>query len=712
MSELFVELFSEDLPARMQGKAAQAFSRGVLKGLEEASLPVGDTEVHVTPRRIALCVRGLPSAQPDRKEEKRGPRVGAPEKALAGFLRSAGLTIEQCEKRETPKGEFYYAVIEHRGQPTVAVLPEIIAGSLLNLPWPKSMRWATTAMRYARPLHSIIALFAGEVLPGGIQLGHSLNDVPATYAPEQGSSDERSWLPYGRTTRGHRFLSPDAFEVQDFDTYGAELAKRHVMLDASERRQRILDQAQECAAQEGLKLLDDPALLDEVTGLVEWPLVFMGAIDDAFMSVPQEVLTNSMRAHQKYFSLLKGDALAARFLVVSNMVASDGGVEIVKGNERVLKARLSDAKFFWDQDRQQTLASRVPALKDIVFQAQLGTVAEKVTRLEQLAGFLAPQITGCDAAEAQRAAHLCKADLTTAMVYELPELQGLMGHYYCQHDGEPAAVGQAVEEHYSPLGPGDTCPSAPASIAVALVDKIDSLVGFFAIDEKPTGSKDPYALRRSALGVIRLIVENQLRLPLRQVFAAAHEAYGERAVGRPAEQVFAELLEFFADRLKVHLKEQGVRHDLVTAVFALGDEDDLVRLLSRVSALAEFVGSEDGSNLLVAYRRASNIVRIEEKKDSCQYTGPAQAERLAEEPEQQLFAQLATVQDSCQQHLSAEQYQQAMATLAQLRAPVDRFFDDVTVNADDADLRVNRLHLLAQIRGTLEQVADFSRIEG
>jgi glycyl-tRNA synthetase beta chain len=484
------------------------------------------------------------------------------------------------------------------------------------------------------------------------------------------------------------------------------------MLNAAERRQVIADQAAALAKGAGLTVKDDAGLLDEVTGLVEWPQVLMGRIDASFMDLPGVVLSTSMRSHQKYFSTQKPDgSLADRFLVVANMEAPAGSARaqtIVAGNERVLRARLADARFFWDQDRQRPLSSRVPALKQIVFHAELGTVADKVSRLESLAAEISKHVPGADRDEVRSAARLAKADLTTGMVGEFPELQGVMGRYYALNDGETPAVADAIAQHYQPLGPNDNCPSAPVSVCVALADKIDTLVGFWIIGEKPTGSKDPYALRRAALGVIRLVVENRLRLPLAEAFAAAQAEYA----GLSAAPVGDDLLDFFGERLKVVLRDQGVRHDLITAVMARGGEDDLVRLLARVEALGAFLASDDGANLLTAYRRAANIVRIEEKKDKQAYQGAVQADSLRQAEEKTLFSHLADASKGAQIALRSEDFTAAMAAMARLRQPVDAFFDEVTVNAEDKALRENRLQLLSAIGATLAEVADFSKIEG
>ncbi len=692
MAELLLELFSEEIPARMQARASDELKRLVTEKLKEAGLAFTRAGAFATPRRLALVVDGLPESQPDLREERRGPRVGAPDQAIQGFLRGSGLaSLESCEQRDTGKGVFWFAVVEKKGGRTAEMLPRLIVEAINTLPWPKSMRVADQVFRWVRPLHGIVATFEGERLDGAVDLGAGQH------------------LHFGSETRGHRFLAPRKFTVAGFGDYKVKLRESKVILDPAERRASIAAQAEKLAATEALTVKADDGLLDEVTGLVEWPVALMGRIDDAFMDVPPEVLTTSMRTHQKYFSLLKADgSLAPRFLVVANTEAKDGGKTIVAGNERVLRARLSDAKFFWDQDRKVKLEARVPALKEIVFHARLGTVADKIARVQALAAELAPMIPGADIDQVRSAALLAKADLTSGMVGEFPELQGVMGRYYALHEGENPDVADAIAEHYAPLGPNDRCPSAPVSVAVALADKIDTLVGFFAIDEKPTGSKDPFALRRAALGVIRLILENRLRLPLTSVFKHAGGLYDGIAGGLKPQN----LLDFFADRLKVALREKGVRHDLISAVFALGGEDDLVRLLARVEALKLFLDSDDGANLLTAYKRASNIVRIEEKKDGKAYDEAAHTALLSAGEEKALHEALTVATRESAAALAAEDFAGAMAALARLRRPVDDFFDKVTVNCDDAALRVNRLRLLSQIRTTLHGVADFSEIEG
>ncbi len=694
MPDLLLELLSEEIPARMQKRAADDLKRLVTDALKAASLSFDGAEAHSTPRRLVLSVTGLPVKQLDLREERRGPRVDAPEKAIAGFLGSAGLTsVDECETRESDKGTFLFIVTEKKGEATTSVLPGLIAEAINALGWAKSMRWASNGFRWVRPLHSVLAVFDGKPLDGQLDL--------------QGAT-----LPFTDESRGHRFMAPDLFPVAGFAEYKTKLAAAKVVLDRQERRDGIERDLAALAKSEGLTVRDDPGLLDEVAGLVEWPIVLAGDIDQLFMDLPAEVLTSSMRAHQKYFSLLSTDgALAPRFGVVANMETADGGAQIVAGNERVLRARLADAKFFWDQDRRHSLSSRAPALKDIVFHAKLGTLDEKVDRVQALAADLADWVSGADKDRVRSAARLCKADLVTGMVGEFPDLQGIMGRYYARHDGEHDDVADAIAEHYAPQGPGDRCPTAPVSVALALADKIDTLVSFWLIDEKPTGSRDPFALRRAALGVIRLLVENDIRLPLRQVFETARDNAGS-VRSEAGDDVLADLLDFFADRLKVHLREQGVRHDLITAVFALGGEDDLVRLLTRVEALAGFLGTEDGSNLLVAYKRAANIVRIEEKKDKESYNGGANPKAFTQDEEEILYRALEKASASATAALQAENFTGAMAAMSDLRAPVDAFFDQVTVNSKDADVRANRLRILSEIGNTLHHVADFSKIEG
>ena len=685
MAELLLELFSEEIPARMQNKAAADLARLIGDGLKAAGLEFDKAAGYVTARRLTVVVEGLPAAQPDVSEERRGPRVGAPDKAVDGFLKSAKLRRDQLEERETDKGHFYYAVIETKGRNTADVLPDLLNTAISALHWPKPMKWGSHDARWVRPLHNILCLFDGTVLP---------------LVWEHFTANNQTF--------GHRFMAPDALDIKDFADYQIKLKSAFVVLDAAERRAIIERDATRLATEEGLALIDDPALVSEVAGLVEWPESLIGSIDAQFMDVPQEALISAMRSHQKYFSVQdETGKMAPRFIVVANLRAEDGGAQIVAGNERVLSARLADAKFFWDLDRKNTLESRVSQLENIIFHAKLGTVRQKISRVVELCAAIAPFVPNADPALCARAALLAKADLSTEMVGEFADLQGLMGRYYAEHDGEDAAVAKAIEEHYSPLGPKDDCPSDPTSVVVALADKIDTLVGFFAIDEKPTGSKDPYALRRAALGVIRLVIENNLRLPLLDIF---DQSSSLQDVSEDLDTLG--LLGFFADRLKVHLKEQNVRHDYITAVFALGGESDLVRLMAQVGALSTFLGSDDGANLLVAYRRAANILRIEEKKDGQSYNQDIDRTLLSEEAEIALAARLGDVTGLVSGSINHDEFEAAGIAAATLRKPVDDFFEKVTVNAEDPDIRANRLRLLSGIRNLLDKLADLSKIEG
>ncbi len=683
MAELLLEILSEEIPARMQARAAEDLKRLVCDGLKGAGIGFETARAFVTPRRLTLVVDGIPAVRDDVSEEKRGPRVGAPEQAVQGFLKGAGLTsLDQAEKRDTGKGEFWFAVITKKGGPTAEALPQVIDAALKALPWPKSMKWGSGTMQWVRPLQSIVALFDGKVLKGEVSPGGAMAPVV-----------------FGDRTRGHRFLSQGDFAVANFADYEAKLRAAHVILDPAERRQIILDGARKLCGEVQVSLRDDEGLLDEVTGLVEWPVPLLGTIDAQFMDVPPEVLIVSMKVHLRHFTTTKADGtLANRFVVVANNVARDGGRVIVEGNERVLRARLSDAKFFWDQDRKTTLESRLPSLKQIVFHAKLGTQAERVERIVALAGEIAKSVPGAEVAAVEQAARLCKADLVTGMVGEFPELQGVMGRYYALGEKLPASVADAIGDHYTPAGPNDRCPAAPVSIAVALADKLDALTSFWAIGEKPTGSRDPFALRRAALGVIRIVVENKLRLPLKPFLKAD------------------DLLAFFAERLKVQMREKGVRHDVVDAVVSLGGEDDLVRLLARVEALQAFLGTDAGRNLLTAYGRAANIVRAEEKKDkglAAKIAGAPDAALLEQAEEKTVASALDQVARAVKPALAAEDFAGAMAAFAGLRGPIDALFDKVTVNVTDRpEVRLNRLKLLNQIRATMDAVADFSKIEG
>ena len=683
MAELLLEVRSEEIPARMQTRAADDLKRLVADGLKAAGLAFTDARAFATPRRLALVVDGLPAARPDVSEERRGPRVGAPDNAIQGFLKGAGLSsLDQAEKRDTGKGEFWFAVLKKKGGPTADALPGVIDAALKALPWPKSMKWGSSTMQWVRPLQGIVALFDGKVLPGQIEPGGQM--APVTF---------------GDTTRGHRFLSKGEIKVTGFADYVAKLEAAHVVLDPAQRKKIILDGAHKLTGEVQVTLKSDEGLLEEVAGLVEWPVPMLGTIDAAFMDVPAEVLTVSMRVHLRHFVTTKPDgALANRFVVVANNVARDGGKTIVEGNERVLRARLADAKFFWDLDRKTRLEERLPALKGIVFHARLGTQAERVQRIAALATAVADFVPGADKAQVMMAAELCKADLVSGVVGEFPELQGIMGRYYALHEKLPAAVADAIGDHYAPAGPNDRCPSAPVSMSVALADKLDALTSFWSIGEKPTGSRDPYALRRAALGVIRIVVENKLRLPLAKFFKEA------------------DLLDFFAERLKVQMRDKGVRHDVIDAVLALGNEDDLVRLLARVEALQSFLGTDAGKNLLTGYGRAANIVRAEERKDktlAAKIAGAPDVALLELGEEKAVASALAEVERTVKPALQKEDFALAMQAFAGLRGPIDAFFDKVTVNVQDRpDLRLNRLKLLNQIRATMDAVADFSKIEG
>ncbi|HEX5079671.1 MAG TPA: glycine--tRNA ligase subunit beta [Geminicoccaceae bacterium] len=689
MAELLLELFSEEIPARMQDLARAELRELLLRCFNSQDLRFDEIEVFATPRRLTASVRGLPARQRGRSEPRYGPRKGAPEAAIQGFLRSLSDNAHSEPEWRTDRGaEKLYVEIQHPGQDTRDLLRKEIPALLARFPWPKSMRWGAFPVRWVRPLHDMVCLLDGEV-------------VPLTFGP----------VTAGDTTHGHRFLAPGPIVVRGFEDYREKLAAAYVELDAAVRERRIVAGADRLAQTAGLRVRQDPGLMGELVGLVEWPVPLLGRIEQAFMGLPQEVLVTSMRQHQKYLALEDGEGrLAARFVIVANLEAADPAA-IVAGNERVLRARLWDAKFFWDQDRKAPLASRVPALDGVVFHARLGSLGDKVRRLEALAPRLAESVPGAGAAEVRRAAVLCKADLVSEMVGEFPELQGIMGRYYARDAGESDSVAAAIAEHYAPQGPSDRCPTAPTSVVIALADKLDTLAGFFAIGEKPTGSKDPFALRRAALGVLRLILENRLRLPLRRAFEAALAGYAAKLQDLDREAVTADLLDFFADRLKVHLRSEGVRHDLISAVFAAGQDDDLIRLLAKVEALRDFLATDDGANLLTAHRRASNIVRIEEKRDGRAYAGDPDSARLQQGEEQTLYFRLAGIDDEIAGALAREAFTEAMAALATLRRPVDAFFDRVTVNADDPGQRENRLRLLARIRSALGTVADFSLIE-
>jgi glycyl-tRNA synthetase beta chain len=695
MPDLLLELFSEEIPARMQARAAEDLKAIVTGKLVDAGLVYEGARAFATPRRLALTIQGLPVRQPDLKEEKKGPRVGSPEKAIEGFLKSAGLaSIKDATIQKDPKkGDFYLALIERPGRPAIDVLAEMLPVVIRTFPWPKSMRWGEGRLTWVRPLHSIVATFGPET------------EEPAV-VPFQVEG-----IAAGRATRGHRFLAPDRIEVKRFDDYAEKLARAKVVLDPERRKAQILADAKNLAFAQGFELIEDPALLDEVAGLVEWPVVLMGGFDREFLSIPPEVIRTTIRVNQKCFVLRDPQTaqLVDQFILVANIEAPDGGKAIVAGNERVIRARLADAKFFYETDLKTRLEDRLAKFEHIVFHEKLGTQAARIARIERLAGDLAT-LLGADVAKVRRAAQLAKADLVTDVVGEFPELQGLMGRYYAEAQGEDEAVAHALEDHYKPKGPDDLVPADRVAVAVALADKLDTLVGFWAIDEKPTGSKDPYALRRAALGVIRILLDNAIRLPLFVAFDSAFPLLP--GTHRHGSRVSADLLAFFADRLKVQLREQGARHDLVDAVFALADQDDLVLIVRRVEALGQFLDSEDGKNLLAGSKRAANILRIEEKRDGATFDGAPDPGLYAQAEERALADAIEVAKTEASSAVAKEDFAAAMRAMARLRPHVDAFFDKVTVNTTEKAVRANRLRLLNQIRAATLAVADFSKIEG
>jgi glycyl-tRNA synthetase beta chain len=704
MPDLLLELFSEEIPARMQARAMEDLQKLVTGRLVDAGLTYEGAKGFVTPRRLALAVHGLPARQPDLREEKKGPRVGAPEKAIEGFVKSAGLkSIVEAKVQPDKKGDFYVALIERKGRPAAEVIAEIVPAVIRDFPWPKSMRWGAGELAWVRPLHSIVCTFG-----------------PETEEPEV-VRFAIDGIASGDTTYGHRVMAPAAIRVRRLEDYLSKLEKAKVAPDRERRKAAILADAKNLALAQGFELVEDEGLLEEVAGLAEWPVVLLSEFDAAYLELPPEVIRATIRANQKCFVLRNGKTgkLANKFILVADLEAKDGGTAIKAGNARVIRARLADAKFFYAQDRKKKLDERLPKLAEIVFHEKLGTQAERVERIAALAKELAP-IVKADPAKAERAARLAKADLVTEMVGEFPELQGLMGKYYTLAEGEDSDVARAIEEHYKPQGPGDRVPSNPVSIAVALADKIDTLVGFWAIDEKPTGSKDPYALRRAALAIVRLVLENKCSpFQLERIFAR----HGDRFPNHDSPVTAFSLIEFVGDRLKVQLREQGARYDLVDAVFHQGTQRekmmpgmenvrDLLLIVRRVEALGKFLDTDDGKNLLVGFRRAANILRDEEKKDKASYAGEPDAKLLTAPEEKALADAIGKVEAEVATALQKEDFAAAMGAIAKLRQPVDAFFDKVTVNTDDKSLRENRLKLLNRIRAATRSVADFSRIEG
>lgn len=693
MSDFLIELFSEEIPARMQQQALLDFKRLWEEHLKTHNVTFEKVETYINPRRLVAHIQGLPLLQESRVQDIKGPRVRSPQQAIEGFLKSVGLTLDQCVIQETDKGAFYFAQIKHEGQEVANLLVQLTNEIIRAFPWPKSMRWADYQFKWVRPLHRILAIFDGKPLLGSFDLGGGI-------------------LHFTSETLGHRFLAPGAFTVQSFEDYKMKLKQHFVILDQEERKAEIKNQLDLCAQEKKVILKDDPALLQEMTGACEWPQIFCGSIRQEFLDVPYEVLETAMRVHQKYFSFRTREGhFAPYFATVTNNIPKDHGQKIIQGNEQILKSRLFDAKFFWMLDREKTLLSRVSKLDSITFHAKLGSLKDKVERLKFLAKSIA-EMQQADHLKAERAALLCKTDLVTGMVGEFPELQGIMGRYYALHDGESLDVADAIAEHYAPIGPNDICPKEKLSICLALADKMDALVGFFANDLKPTGSKDPFALRRAALGIIRLILENKLRLSLTQLIDHSYEAYGEKVAHKDLRKLKTELMEFFVDRLKVFLREKGIRHDFIAAIFAQGPEDDLIRLCRRVDALSDFLKSPDGGQLLTAYRRAGNILRIEEKKESRIFKADIQVNLLKEEEEKSLFSMLNDVRTKAREKIQLEEYDQAMKYLIRLRQPVDLFFEHITVNTESKEIRENRLGLLSHIVAILHEIADFQKIEG
>ncbi|WP_339763358.1 glycine--tRNA ligase subunit beta [uncultured Sulfitobacter sp.] len=742
MPDLLIELFSEEIPARMQARAADDLKKLVTNGLVEAGLTYASAAAFSTPRRLTLTIEGMLDASPSITEERKGPKADAPEKAIEGFLRGAGLTRDQLEERETPKGNILFAMIKKPGRPAAEIVAEVLETTIRNFPWPKSMRWGTGSLRWVRPLHSILCILSAE---DGAQV------VPMNVDGIEAAA----------TTRGHRFLAPDTLTVSNFDDYAAKLKRAFVVLDPAERRDAIWHDATNMAFANGLEVVEDAGLLAEVAGLVEWPVVLMGRIGDAFLDLPPEVLQTSMKEHQKFFSVRNPKTgRIERFITVANRTTADDGATILAGNEKVLSARLSDAKFFWENDLRIAksdagMQTWVDRLSNVTFHNKLGTQAELISRMEALAGELAPMV-GADADEAREAARFAKADLSSEMVYEFPELQGLMGSYYAQAAGKSEAIAAAAQDHYAPLGPSDDVPTAPVSIAVALAEKIDKLTGFWAIDEKPTGSKDPFALRRAALGVIRILVENDLHVRLDQlhaaqllrnkrkvmpgledhhvedllndiakhgVFGAAFEAFIHRNDKKAPNDDIAkletavpaksgDLMSFLHDRLKVYLKDQGVRHDIIDACIAMDGNDDLTLLVKRAKALSETLKTDDGENLIQGFKRANNILSQAEEADGVEYSYGADIKFAETDEERALFAALDAAEAKINPAIAAQDFTDAMSAMASLRGPIDAFFDAVQVNSDNSTVRRNRLNLLSRIRTICSSVADLTKIDG
>ena len=756
MPDLLIELFSEEIPARMQARAREDLKRLVTEGLVQAGLTYASAGAFSTPRRLTVAVEGLNGHSPTTREERKGPRTDAPDAALQGFLRSTGLARDQLQARDDKKGQVWFATISKPGRPAAEIVAEVLAATIRDFPWPKSMRWGGGSVRWVRPLHSILCLLTDE--------------AGATVVPL-----EVEGITAGNTTRGHRFMAPDAFTVSGFDDYAAKLRRAKVVLDGAEREAAIRQEAANLAFARGWEIVPDDALLTEVAGLVEWPVPLMGAIEDRFLTLPPEVLQTSMKEHQKFFSARNPKTGRIEgFVTVANIETPDHGDTILKGNQRVLAARLSDAAFFWDNDLREArsgMGTWAEGLKSVTFQSKLGSQADRITRIAALAREIAP-LVGADPDHAEDAARIAKLDLRSAMVGEFPELQGTMGRYYALEAGKDPAIADAAREHYSPLGPSDAVPSAPVSVAVALADKLDTLTGFWAIDEKPTGSKDPFALRRAALGVIRLVLGNgvrarlnpiahdQLDLAIFDILQGSYSAGKQRdalerarislaearatnnlntnaiatleaevtrlkdeaeakelrtrslAAFEKRDELTSDLLTFFHDRLKVFLKDQGIRHDIIDAAIAMPGNDDLVLLVNRATALNETLKTADGANLLQGLKRAGNILAQAEEKDGVEYSFGADPKFAETDAERDLFAALDRAEPAIREAVRNEDFQAATQGIATLRAPIDAFFEAVQINADNQILRRNRLNLLSRIREAGRLIADFGKVEG
>lgn len=686
MVDLLFECFSEEIPARMQAAAAEQLENKLVAALKDANLAHGAVCSFVSPRHLAVMVKDLPAHQPDQTTERKGPKVNAPQAAIDGFLKSTGLALNQLQIQTIGKDECYMAIVHSKGKALADAIKPMIEEILRGFHWPKSQRWGAYDIAWVRPLQAMLCLLDDTVVP--VQFGH---------------------LTASNITYGHRFLAPQAIVLTDLNMYVRKLEDACVLVNHEQREGFIESKLQEVAAKHGLQVVKDDALLAEVTGLVEWPVVVAAEFDASYLKLPPEVLISEMRHHQKYFALQSADGtLSNRFLVVTNMVTDDDATSVIKGNQRVLRARLEDGQFFWNQDRARALSSWLEDTRGMIFHAKLGSVYDKAQRIESLAAKIAAMI-GADVEKTKRAAALCKADLVSGMVGEFPDLQGVMGRYYALEQSEDAAVADAIRDHYKPVGANDSVPTAPISIAVAMADKLDSLVGLFAVGEKPTGSKDPFALRRAALGILRMILENTLRVDLPLLIHEAQAASTKQHIAASAD-ITAETLSFFADRLKVMLRDSGIRYDVVAAVMALHDID-AVRVANKARAIEAFANSDDGVNLLAAYRRACNILDAEEKKEKASFHRAPDAKHFAENEEHNLFDVLQRVQTPVSASLAAENYEAAMRELASLRAPLDAYFDKVMVNVPESAVRINRLNTLNQIRGMMNQVADFGLIE-